>query len=151
MSIDITALAAELANDPLDVGYSGMTDAQCAIALNTVDRNVVVQRDSRKLLQWLAGSGRYQRIEDAAANPVKSDAIRSICKAALRMVERDGTLLDLSNAEQEGMIDALVADGTLTATDKSDLVTMATTQMSRSEELGLGGAVKPGNVAEARA
>ena len=35
---DLTPLQDELTNDPLARGYSGMTDAQVAASLNTVDR-----------------------------------------------------------------------------------------------------------------
>lgn len=36
--MDLAALEAELTNDPLGRGYSGMTDAQAADSLNTVNR-----------------------------------------------------------------------------------------------------------------
>lgn len=47
MAIDYSALRAELLNDPLARGYSGMTTAQKVASLNTKDREVNADREVR--------------------------------------------------------------------------------------------------------
>jgi len=148
-------LRTELLSDPLGVGYSGMSDQECANSLNAQTRSKTVAISSAELLAW-SGAGatetiksRYERIEDAAADHV-SLAVKGACKAAIKLIERDSTMLDLSLADREAMVDALVAGSVLTADEKAELVALGTESISRAQELGIG-KVLPGYVMKARA
>ncbi len=139
------ALQDELKNDPLGRGYASMSDAEVAADLNTVYRTRIVPISSAELLAWAGGGAddasatpsRYERIEDAAANHA-SPAVRGVAKAALRLIERDGTQLDLNLPDRQQMVDALVSGGVITSTEKDDLYSLGTESVSRAQELGLG-------------
>jgi len=139
------SLREEILNDPLGRGYADMTDAEIADSLNTKDRDRIVPLSSAALLAWSGGgadddnniASRYERIETAATEHA-SGAVRGACKAAIRLIDRDSTELDLSLPDRAAMVDALVAGGVLTADEKDGLYAMATQQISRAEELGLG-------------
>lgn len=135
------SLATELATDPIARGYSGMTDAQAADNLTTVaDRPWLRTLDAGDLNAWAAGAARYRKLEKAMEGvaPVGvTDETRSIARAAWRMVDRDSSQFEPNNAEQEGLVDALVAAGVLTAGDKTALWTRATELVTRAEELRL--------------
>ena len=139
------SLREEILNDPLGRGYSSMTDAEIADSLNEKNRTKVVPLSSAELLAWSGGgadddnniASRYERIE-AAATSHASGAVRGACKAAIRLIERDSTVLDLTLPDRAAMVDALVAGNVLTETEKTELYTLATQQISRAEELGLG-------------
>ena len=84
-----------------------------------------------------------------------TDATRSIARAAWRMVDRDSTQFDPNDAEQEGLVDALVAAGVLSADDKTALWDRAGELISRADELRRAGAsipnpVRTGDVTVAR-
>ncbi len=135
----------ELKSDPLGRGYATMTDEQVASDLNTVYRTRIVPIASTELLAWSGGgaddatgtASRYERIEDAATNHA-SPTVRGVAKAALRLIERDNTLLDLNLPDRQAMLDALVSGGVITTAEKDDLYAIATESVSRAAELGLG-------------
>lgn len=103
---------------------------------------------SAELLAWAGRAGRLARIEQAAQSG--SGEPSSIAKAALRLISRDGTELDLNLPDRAGMLDALVAAGVLTAEEKADLCTLATQRISPAQAAGLG-EVYEGHVTKARA
>lgn len=138
-------LFAEITTDPLGRGYTGMTDQQIADSLNAVDRTRLNVLSSAELLAW-SGAGaddasgvasRYERIETAASSHA-SGAVRGACKAAIRLIDRDATELDLSLPDRATMVAALVAGGVLTAAEQTELVAMATENISRATEIGIG-------------
>jgi len=149
-------LATELADDPLERGYSGMTDVQAAGSLNTVNRDRVVAITSAELLAWSGGGAndgavtpsRYERIETAAKEHT-SLAVRGASKAAIQLIGRDGTTLNLALTDRMGMVDALVVGGVLTTDEKTALVALGTETITRAAELGIR-RVLPGHVMKAR-
>ena len=154
----MSALSDEFDNDPLARGYVGMTDEQAVVSLNTKNRSVHVSLGADDLNTWAAGNGRYRKIETAMEGTAPSgisDATRSIARAAWRMVDRDSTQFDPNDAEQEGLVDALVAAGVLSAADKTTLWDRAGELISRADELRRAGAripnpVRTGDVTVAR-
>ena len=147
--MDIAALASELSGDPLTRGYSGMSDAAAAASLNdTIDRTRYSPVTSAKLLAWSASSGRIVAIKTASESHA-DDAVKSISLVCYTMVSRDGTEFDADNSDHIAMIDGLIAGGVLQAADKTSLLSLATENISRATELGLG-LVKPGHVGMAR-
>lgn len=133
--------------------YNTMTDDEAAAAINAATVNVVGEIDSRALLRWAAAGGRLQALKNAAADAGQSDAIRSMAGAAVVLIERDGTSLDMSDAAMVGMVDALVAAGVLSASapdDKAELLALATAMKSPAEANGIPTPVTVGRVEEVR-
>jgi hypothetical protein len=156
---DYSKLREELTNDPLERGYSGMSDAEAAADLNTKYRTRIRHISSAELLTWAGGGAndttgvrsRYERIEaNGDESEQSSRAVRGACKAAVKMVERSDTYLDFDNAAHAAMVDGLVAGNVLTSDEKDELIAMGTESISRAAELGIGN-VLPGYVTKARA
>jgi len=152
----IAAIKAEITIDPLTRGYAGMTDQQVVDSLLAQDRSRINPLSSAELLAWAAGGAddaqaiksRYERIQESStAHP--SGAVRGACLAAMGLIQRDGTELDLNLPDRAALVGGLVAGGVLTVTEQAELTTLATETVSRAEELGLG-VVRPGHVTLAR-
>lgn len=142
-------LTAELADDPLGIGYSSMTDAEAAERLNVADRQVVKSCRStwRDLMARLGP-------ESAAAIKAKIEAAAETdagLALALDMLGHygEGGGLDFGHEHTRNTIDALAADGVLTAEEADAVRAMAERTVSRAEELGLP-LVRPGHVQKAR-
>lgn len=148
--MNIKKLRDELTNDPEGLGYSGQSDTDTAALINDANRNHRVSLNSRVLLAWSGGGGRLAKLRTAAANDQLPEAVRSAAEAALLLVTRPDTELDLSDSAQEGLVDGLVSAGVFLADDKTQLIAMATKQRSRADELGLG-RPRPSDVQKARA
>lgn len=154
--MNIQTLITEIENDPLAVGYQSMSTEEITTSLNTVNRTRLRLLNSRELLAWssigaIDASGvksRYERFEDGAVNH-SSAAIRGVCKAAVKLIERDTTELDLNLSDRQAMVGALVAGGVITSDEEQELYTLSTENISRGEELNLGH-VKHGHVIMAR-
>jgi hypothetical protein len=152
----MSKLRDELINDPLERGYANMTDAECAESLNTVNRTQYTAIGSDELLAWSGGGAsdatstksRYERIEDAAANHASLE-VKGACKAAVTLIDRDNTDLNLGLTDRAAMVDGLVAGGVLTSDEKDELVAMGTRLVSRAQELGIRKVLK-GHVKKAR-
>lgn len=92
---------------------------------------------SRELLLWAAADGRLLKIQEAAANSNYPAAIRSICLAVGKMLDRDSTLLNMVATETQQMLAGLVQVGVLTADDSASLYALAATKTSiAAQELG---------------
>lgn len=133
--MDINGFQAEVKFDPLGRGYSGMNDQQLWDSLQALDRSKTVPLGSRTLLEWAAYNSRYQKLENAANDANTGDAVRSICKAALKILDRADTELDLRYPEHMTLLDGLVASGVLSSEDKDSLVAASTVMVSRAEEI----------------
>ena len=132
----IDILKAELTNDPLTIGYSGMTDVQAADSLND------------------AGAGRTQTIDTLTAVEVyeiidtsEFNALTSAQQASLdRILGLGGDIVFVNPSKARGVMTSLFAGGTDT---RASMVAALSSSISRAQELGLG-KVKPGHVEEAR-
>lgn len=148
---DYQALLAEVTNDPVGLGYAGKTDDEIAALLNTADRVV-----SASLLPlstvgiWAAKTGVRAKIGQHAAND--ASPVQSVCLTILDLLQGlNGPPLELDNADNAAMIDALVAVGVMTAGDKTGLLALGETRTSRALELpGWGVAVQAPDVAHVR-
>jgi len=148
--VNIQELAAEIENDPLSRGYVSMSNTEVAASLNAVNRTVTLPAVATSLSRWASKSGRYQQIFDLANNVAKTDEIRSAAWVVKNAIDSNTFQLDMSNADDEAMIDALISGGALDATDKAALIGDSTVTISRAEELGWT-TVTAGHVAQARA
>jgi len=146
--MDIGKLKTELETDPERLGYSGMNDKEVTVAINEVNRSYVVPLSSRQMLEWAMQGGRLSGINDATNTGPKE--IRAIAIGAMALISREDTEVDLAKADHVEMIDGLISGGVLTAGDKAELLTMATKQQSRADEIGFG-RVREGDIQRARA
>lgn len=79
---------------------------------------------SSEMLSWAAASGRLDKLRSAASTHISQD-VRSIANAAMTLIQRDNTSLDLSLPDRAAMVDALVAASVLTSDDRSSLYALA--------------------------
>ena len=77
------------------------------------------------------------KIKNLAEDSGQSDEMRSIAWASMKMIERDGTDLDLNLPDRAAMLDTLVSSGILDQSDKDDLYTIAIRTVSRAQELNI--------------
>ena len=146
--MDIAKLKSELVTDPESMGYAALSDADASVALNIANRDYTVPLNSRTALEWAMRTGRLADIE-AASTTTGTPAIQAIAIGVKHLLSRADTEIDMSDPDHVAMIDGLVAGGVLDAANKAELVTMATSQRSRADELSLG-QVRVGHVQEAR-
>ena len=145
--MDIDKLKTELVTDPESMGYAALSDADAAGAINLANRDYTIPLNSRTSLSWAMRTGRLADIETATT--AGTPAIQSIALGVKHLLGRSDTEIDMSDSDHVAMIDGLVAGGVLDAANKAELVTMATSQRSRADELSLG-QVRVGHVQEAR-
>ena len=146
----LTRLRDELLNDPLGRGYSSMDEVGVIHSLSQVDREVLFPIKSNDLLAWSAANGRYMKIKRVAEDEVQSDEIRSIAWASMKMIERDGTDLDLNLSDRASMLGALVTATVLSQADKDDLYFIATQTISRAQELSISLPLQRNDITKAR-
>lgn len=134
--MDTDRLIEEITADPLNRGYDAMNDSALWASLFTKDRPKLRILNSRQLLEWSAENGRYMKLENAAANVALGDELRSVVKAAIKLLDRPDTELDLSLATHASMMGALVLSGVFSSDDQASLEELATVAISRAEEIG---------------
>lgn len=126
-------LKAEITNDPLGRGYAGMTDAQVAADLNTVNRDNWVPLSSSQIFESIDAA------EFVALTPAQQARVDRILGLGSGIQTTPG-----SQARSE--LIAVFGGGSTTITT---LASIANQQISRAQELGLG-VVREGHVTEAR-
>lgn len=146
-----TRLRDELLNDPLGRVYASMDEVEVIHSLIEVDRDVLIPIRSDDLLAWSAMGARFMKIKRAMEDEAKADEIRSIAWAAMKMIERDGTDLDLNLSDRAAMLDTLVSAEILSESDKNDLYSAATKTISRAQELNIRLPLQRDDIIKARA
>jgi hypothetical protein len=131
--VDIDALKAELADDPLVLGYSSMTDTEAAVSLNMANRTVDVE------------SVTGQQIFGAVV-PSHWNALSADYKQLFGVIVGMQTIL-VNDPNTKLALTTMFAGATATL---NALAALQTEQVSRAVELVLGGEVKAGHVEEAR-
>lgn len=125
-------LADLIASDPANAGRA---DAE-VLAWLRADIQILVPLDSRKLLRWGGAGGRLAKLEDAASNQELPAAVRAVARAAVLVVSREDTQLELADPNHEALVDALVQATVLTADDKAELLAMASQTITRASLAG---------------
>ena len=149
---NLQALKAELdAGHPVTGAYSANSEA-AAEEINALNRTRINAIGSAELLAWSgqASSGdrpRIIKIEEGKANADEQCA--ALCITAEQMIMRDNTSLDLNLPDRVAMLNALVAYGVLSASDKASIDALSEESISRAEELSLG-SVRAGTIEQAR-
>lgn len=146
--MDLANLKQEITDDPVGLGYSG-DDVQDSKIINTVQRSGLRELSSRELLAWAGQNGRYAKIYDATTDLNNSQTVRSICFVASKLFDRSDATLDLRLDDRQQMLAALVSFSVLSQEDSDSLYSMASSNISRAEELGLN-RVTPSDIANAR-
>jgi hypothetical protein len=149
---NLQALKAELdAGHPVTGAYSANSEA-AAEEINALNRTRINAIGSAELLAWSgqASSGdrpRIIKIEEGKANA--DEQCSALCITAEQMIMRDNTSLDLNLPDRVAMLNALVAYGVLSASDKASIDELAEESISRADELSLG-SVRAGTIEQAR-
>lgn len=130
--MDIEALKNEITNDPLTRGYSSMTDAAVAVDMETPYRSA--GGDS------ITGT---ELLESTVASEYDS---LTASQKALYVAMIGMSSIDIANANVRAFLTGMFTGGTATRTN---LVALATKNITRSAELGIG-FVRSGTVAMAR-
>lgn len=135
----MSELSDELRDDPESLGYQKHIEAGDKSALRSLlneprtEQAGALRIPSSDLLIWAGQNGRLRSLETAADND--DGALGSIADAAVRMIQRDATELDLSRQEIRDMLDALVDADVLSDGDRQELLELSTAEISRAEEL----------------
>lgn len=130
MNIDL--IVQELTNDPLTIGYSGMTDSEVADSLNTVNREINVSS--------VQGSELFE-----AADPTEVDALTADERQKFYAI----CSLDAIKVNSTNTRNALLAMFGVGSTTRTNLAALQKTTVSRATELGIG-YVKVGHIIMAR-
>ncbi len=149
---NLQALKAELdAGHPVTGAYSANSEA-AAEEINALNRTRINAIGSAELLAWSGQSSsgdrpRIIKIEEGKANADEQCA--ALCITAEQMIMRDNTSLDLNLPDRVAMLNALVAYGVLSASDKASIDALSEESISRADELSLG-SVRAGTIEQAR-
>lgn len=143
-----TALAAELKNDPLALGYAAhmnpYDETSLLALLNAPNYSLTGSVTTGTLLSWLAETGLMAIVEDTANTPGSTYYATPLRSAALSMLKMLGTgiVFDLSGStvgkKNVAMLAAWVTANALSTTDRDALLALAAVPSSRVEVLGIG-------------
>lgn len=130
-----TLLAAEVRDDPLGRGYAAMTADLITADLNTPYRTLTVpQVPVSKVAMWAAKTGVRAKIEVHAADA--DSPVRSVCLALQDLFRGLGSpTLDLGDADNRAMCDALAAVGVMSAGQKTSLLALQDQPLTRAVEV----------------
>lgn len=145
--MNYTVLTTELTTDPLERGYSGMSDAEVAASLNAADIPKRVRVSVPQLAQHLMESGLWPAIITATGeqDTATADAAGLLVDAATAPPDE----IDVDSVGLSSALASLVSGGVITQPQRDAIDALAETTTSRAAELGLG-TVKPGHVEEVR-
>lgn len=134
--MDIKKLKQEIDTDPLGRGYSIMSDAEVAIDLNTAYRDTIATR--------LDPADVYNAIDDT-----EWDALSTAGQDEIYNIIHVGTINGLPIAPGDRARQRIKDVFGISSQTLINLLAIATTQISRGQELGLG-LVRIGHVTYAR-
>jgi hypothetical protein len=149
--MDITSLKNEITADAQHLGYAGKSDAQVAQLLNARTIAATAPLGSSVVLKWAAAQGLLSKLQTTAADATATDALRSVCLAALALVQRADVQLDVADTQIEAMVSALKTAGIVSDAAQASLTALAAGQISRGEQLwGAGTVISHQQTAAAR-
>lgn len=140
--MDTNALRAELADDPLDLGYLDLSDAQAADILNARTRPGRQEVPAREVRRYVLLNGLWPAIQSLAAtgaDPVHRGTAVTILQTlapdsfdSIRMQD------PIVRAAVTQMLQTMVDAGAMTESHRDAMVAMGDTLVSRGVELGIG-------------
>jgi hypothetical protein len=155
MADPMTALRYELLADPLQRGYSGMTNEEVAASLDTVDIVISIDLPIFEVQAYLLFDGTLIALRDwLPANPTPGP-LRTSVAALLEAI--DSPRLDNFKLSDPARYQAvlqqvtiMVNGGLLTQQHADDLIGMATLTVSRASQIGWPKGVSAADVKKAR-
>ncbi len=136
--MNYATLLAELDNDPLKLGYRGMTEKEMAASLNAPTRTITIA-----VLPGLVIANAFNVVEFNALTSEQKDTARWITTLGdeIPLASSDGKATNL-----RAMLESLFGPGSVT---RANLHAALQKSVSRARELGLP-RIEPGNIQEAR-
>jgi len=148
----MSALSDELANDPLARGYAGMTDEQATTDINTEYRDVNYSILIDAVNYAIRENGKWTSYREKAELQQTPGTYSNQFMREFMDIFTGFTSLpevDMQGAYMDGLIDAMVVEGSMGAGVAAALKAFGIQTVSRGVELGLG-TVRVGDVEEAR-
>ena len=140
--MDLEALAAEIADDPLDVGYASMPDSAVAESLNTPARPGKKDVPASEVRRYVLLNGLWPRIQALAVsspNPVYQGTAITILQT---LAPNSFDVIRMTDPVVTGavtqMLTTMVDAGAMSAANRDAMVALGDAQISRAQELGLG-------------
>ena len=131
--MDLQVLKQEIANDPLERGYSAMELAAIAASLNTVNRSKQYPVPITEMLIWAALYRAIPRFRTLAASGAPYDGFGEVALALFQL----GIPIGIDNPDVAAMLGVLVAIGTFTQDEMDNLAARSQFPVSRAAELDL--------------
>lgn len=140
--MDYELLATEITTDPLNVGYSTMTDAEIAASVSAATIRVR-QRVAIERLQAVAmETGVYAALRTAVATPETPPQLVALCQTVLDLANARFPDVDMDNPAAIQMFGALRQYGIISAQQAAAIDALATARtISRPAQIGLGATV----------
>jgi hypothetical protein len=143
-------LQEEIELDPNARGYDGMTDLEVAQDMNTAYVDAPLRKvTTGEYRDWASVNGRALKIQAGITGGTGDDE-KNTCYLWDLMLRAWQEGPDPANSIHVAQVDLMIADGILSASDKSALVSAATDQITRAAELGFQ-RIREGYVQQARA
>lgn len=140
--MDLNALAAEIADDPLGVGYATMPDSAVAQSLNTPSRSGKREVPASEVRRYVLLHGLWPKIQSLAtssSNPVHQGTAITILQT---LAPNSFDVIRMNDPVVAGavtqMLTTMVDAGAMSETNRDEMVALGDAQISRAEELGLG-------------
>jgi len=126
-------LADEVNLDPLGRDYANMSPQGVAQDLQTAYRTRQTEVASDTLLAIAAKENAITMLENDAADDTSETQDKS--KAALRIIDRSGTGINLASSTDEDLVDALMAGPLSTTSVKTKISAVGQQDITRAQEL----------------
>lgn len=153
MPIDLAVLHDELTDDPLSVGYAGLSDAEAADALNTPNRSGKQEVPASEVRRYVLLNGLWPAIQAVAANGANLFYQGTAITILETLKPNSFDSIRMNDPQVAGavtqMLQTMVDAGAMTTANKNAMVALGDATISRAQELGLG-LVHHLDVAEAR-
>lgn len=140
--MDLNTLAAEIADDPLGVGYASMADSQVAESLNTPSRSGKRDVPASEVRSFVLLNGLWPKIQSLAAssqNPLYQGTAITILQT---LAPNSFDVIRMTDpaiaAAVTQMLTTMADAGAMSTANRDAMVALGNSQISRAQELGLG-------------
>lgn len=139
----LAALAAELADDPLGVGYQDLSDAEAADALNAPSRPGRKPVPAGDVRRYVLLHGLWPGLQALAADPAATPVQRGTAVTILQTLAPNS--FDTIHMDDDAvhvavgqMLQTMVDAGVMTAGHRAAMLALGDATVSRAGELGAG-------------
>ena len=147
--MSLQALRTELDAGHPNTGAYSADDGIAASEINAINRSRVRAITIGELREWAAENARAYKLHQAQESGA-TDQVKNLAIIGMAILNAGQTGLDPSNQMHVAMVNGLVAGGVWNVADREALISKATDDVSRANELGFG-RVKRGHIQMARA